>query len=142
MQKKYTPQANLDANFEDRNAFVIGMAKFGEEAAVQSTLNETLEKGQRHAVNYDDNDNSNDHDDNGDCPIIGLQYNTKGDALHLAELLSTMTMICGSGVTHQRFTNYIISLLKSRENSMMKAWHFLLCSRRDHSKSNGLKIKV
>ena len=56
-KQKYTPQANLDANFEDRNAFVIGMAKFGEEAAVQSTLNETLEKGQRHAVNHDDNDN-------------------------------------------------------------------------------------
>ena len=61
--KKYTQQANLDANFEDRNAFVIGMAKFGEEAAVQSTLNETLEKGQRHAVDHDDNDNDN-HDDN------------------------------------------------------------------------------
>ena len=44
-------QANLDANFEDRNAFVIGMAKYSEEAAVQSKLNEMLEKGQRHAVN-------------------------------------------------------------------------------------------
>ena len=43
-------QANLDANFEDRNAFVIGMAKYSEEAAVQSKLNEMLEKGQRHAV--------------------------------------------------------------------------------------------
>ena len=83
--QKCTPQANLDANFEDRNAFVIGMAKFGEEAAVQSTLNETLEKGQRHAVNHDDNDN---YQRSRQAMAI-VQYNTKGDALHLAELFSS-----------------------------------------------------
>ena len=44
-------QANLDANFEDRNAFVIGMAKYSEEAAQQSKLQEMLDQGQRHAVN-------------------------------------------------------------------------------------------
>ena len=43
-------QANLDANFEDRNAFVIGMAKYSEEAAQQSKLQEMLDQGQRHAV--------------------------------------------------------------------------------------------
>ena len=51
MKQSSLSQANLDANFEDRNAFVIGMAKYSEEAAVQSKLNEMLEKGQRHAVN-------------------------------------------------------------------------------------------
>jgi len=43
-------QANLDANFEDRNAFVTGMAKYSEEAALQSRLHGMLDRGQQHAV--------------------------------------------------------------------------------------------
>lgn len=43
-------QANFDTNFEDRNAFVTGVAKYIEEATVHSNLNEMLEEGQDHAV--------------------------------------------------------------------------------------------
>ena len=39
-------QANFDTNFEDRNAFITGVAKYIEEATVHSSLNEMLE------VNY------------------------------------------------------------------------------------------
>ena len=39
-------QANFDTNFEDRNAFVTGVAKYIEEATVHSNLNEMLEEGQ------------------------------------------------------------------------------------------------
>ncbi|XP_003737710.1 cytoplasmic FMR1-interacting protein [Galendromus occidentalis] len=42
--------ANFDTNFEDRNAFVTGVAKYIEEATVHSELNEMLEQGQQHAV--------------------------------------------------------------------------------------------
>jgi len=38
-------QANFDTNFEDRNAFVTGVAKYIEEATVHSNLNEMLEEG-------------------------------------------------------------------------------------------------
>ena len=37
-------------NFEDRNAFVTGVAKYIEEATVHSNLNEMLEEGHDHAV--------------------------------------------------------------------------------------------
>ena len=36
-------QANFDTNFEDRNAFITGMAKYIEEATVHSNLNEMSE---------------------------------------------------------------------------------------------------
>lgn len=42
--------ANFDTNFEDRNAFVTGVAKYIEEATVHAELNEMLEQGQEHAV--------------------------------------------------------------------------------------------
>ncbi|OQR79720.1 cytoplasmic FMR1-interacting protein-like [Tropilaelaps mercedesae] len=42
--------ANFDTNFEDRNAFVTGVAKYIEEATVHSELNEMLEQGEQHAV--------------------------------------------------------------------------------------------
>ena len=34
----YALQANMDTNFEDRNAFVTGVAKYIEEATVHSKL--------------------------------------------------------------------------------------------------------
>ncbi|XP_040569024.1 cytoplasmic FMR1-interacting protein [Lepeophtheirus salmonis] len=43
-------EANFDTNFEDRNAYVTGVAKYIEEATVHSELNKLLEKGQEHAV--------------------------------------------------------------------------------------------
>jgi len=43
-------QANFDTNFEDRNAFITGVAKYIEEATVHSSLNEMLEEGHEHAV--------------------------------------------------------------------------------------------
>ncbi|CAL8114581.1 unnamed protein product [Orchesella dallaii] len=43
-------QANFDTNFEDRNGFVTGIAKYIEEATVHAALNEFLEEGQSHAV--------------------------------------------------------------------------------------------
>ncbi len=43
-------QANFDTNFEDRQAFVTGVAKYIEEATVHSGLNEMLEEGHEHAV--------------------------------------------------------------------------------------------
>ncbi|XP_026473678.1 cytoplasmic FMR1-interacting protein-like [Ctenocephalides felis] len=43
-------QANFDTNFEDRNGFVTGIAKYIEEATVHASLNELLEEGQQHAV--------------------------------------------------------------------------------------------
>ncbi|KAI5738893.1 hypothetical protein M8J77_012386 [Diaphorina citri] len=43
-------QANFDTNFEDRNGFVTGVAKYIEEATVHSSLNELLEEGLEHAV--------------------------------------------------------------------------------------------
>ena len=36
---------NFDTNFEDRNAFVCGVAKYIEEATVQAQLNRMLEEG-------------------------------------------------------------------------------------------------
>ncbi|XP_078682479.1 cytoplasmic FMR1-interacting protein 2-like isoform X4 [Branchiostoma floridae x Branchiostoma belcheri] len=43
-------QANFDTNFEDRTAFVTGIAKFMEEATVHAKLNEMLEEGDEYAV--------------------------------------------------------------------------------------------
>ncbi|PSN54695.1 Cytoplasmic FMR1-interacting protein [Blattella germanica] len=43
-------QANFDTNFEDRNGFVTGVAKYIEEATVHASLNELLEEGLVHAV--------------------------------------------------------------------------------------------
>lgn len=43
-------QANFDTNFEDRNGFVTGIAKYIEEATVHANLNEQLEEGNDHAV--------------------------------------------------------------------------------------------
>lgn len=43
-------QANFDTNFEDRNGFVTGIAKYIEEATVHASLNELLEEGLEHAV--------------------------------------------------------------------------------------------
>ncbi|XP_017756802.1 PREDICTED: cytoplasmic FMR1-interacting protein [Eufriesea mexicana] len=43
-------QANFDTNFEDRNGFVTGIAKYIEEATVHASLNELLEEGLKHAV--------------------------------------------------------------------------------------------
>ena len=40
---KFCFQANFDTNFEDRNAFITGVAKYIEEATVHSSLNEMLE---------------------------------------------------------------------------------------------------
>ncbi|XP_026330078.1 cytoplasmic FMR1-interacting protein-like, partial [Hyposmocoma kahamanoa] len=42
--------ANFDTNFEDRNGFVTGIAKYIEEATVHANLNELLEEGNAHAV--------------------------------------------------------------------------------------------
>ena len=43
-------QVNFDTNFEDREAFITGVAKYIEEATVHSNLNELLEEGHDHAV--------------------------------------------------------------------------------------------
>ncbi|EEB13869.1 conserved hypothetical protein [Pediculus humanus corporis] len=43
-------QANFDTNFEDRNGFVTGIAKYIEEATIHSSLNELLDEGLEHAV--------------------------------------------------------------------------------------------
>ncbi|XP_039270661.1 cytoplasmic FMR1-interacting protein 2-like [Styela clava] len=43
-------QANFDTNFEDRNAFVTGVAKYIEEATVHSDMNAMLEEGETYAV--------------------------------------------------------------------------------------------
>lgn len=43
-------QADFDTNFEDRQAFITGVAKYIEEATVHSSLNEMLEEGHEHAV--------------------------------------------------------------------------------------------
>lgn len=43
-------QANFDTNFEDRNGFVTGIAKYIEEATVHASLNKLLDEGQEHAV--------------------------------------------------------------------------------------------
>lgn len=43
-------QANFDTNFEDRNAYVTGVAKYIEEATVHADLNKLLEKGQEFAA--------------------------------------------------------------------------------------------
>ncbi|XP_032829340.1 cytoplasmic FMR1-interacting protein 2 [Petromyzon marinus] len=43
-------QANFDTNFEDRNAFVTGIARYIEQATVHSGMNEMLEEGQEYAV--------------------------------------------------------------------------------------------
>ncbi|XP_047741717.1 cytoplasmic FMR1-interacting protein isoform X2 [Hyalella azteca] len=42
--------ANFDTNFEDRNAYVTGIAKYMEEAATHAELNKLLEEGEQHAV--------------------------------------------------------------------------------------------
>ena len=41
---------SFDTNFEDRNAFVCGVAKYIEEATVQAQLNQMLEDGEKHAT--------------------------------------------------------------------------------------------
>ncbi|KPM03538.1 hypothetical protein QR98_0019710 [Sarcoptes scabiei] len=41
---------NFDTNFEDRSAFVCGVAKYIEEATVQCHLNVMLDEGEKHAV--------------------------------------------------------------------------------------------
>ena len=43
-------QANMDTNFEDRGAFVTGVARYIEEATVHAKLNELLEEGHEYAV--------------------------------------------------------------------------------------------
>ncbi|XP_050079381.1 cytoplasmic FMR1-interacting protein [Anopheles maculipalpis] len=43
-------QANFDTNFEDRNGFVTGIAKYIEEATTHANLNQLLDEGQKHAV--------------------------------------------------------------------------------------------
>uniref|UniRef100_A0AAR2K7E8 Cytoplasmic FMR1-interacting protein n=1 Tax=Pygocentrus nattereri TaxID=42514 RepID=A0AAR2K7E8_PYGNA len=43
-------QPNFDTNFEDRNAFVTGIARYIEQATVHSSMNEMLEEGQEYAV--------------------------------------------------------------------------------------------
>ncbi|KAF2356380.1 Protein of unknown function DUF1394 [Trinorchestia longiramus] len=42
--------ANFDTNFEDRNAYVTGIAKYMEEAATHAELNKLLDEGEQHAV--------------------------------------------------------------------------------------------
>jgi len=42
--------ANFDTNFEDRSAYVTGVAKYMEEAATHAELNKLLEEGEQHAV--------------------------------------------------------------------------------------------
>ncbi|CAG0889224.1 unnamed protein product [Darwinula stevensoni] len=49
-QCSVTYKANFDTNFEDRNAFITGVAKYIEEATVHADLNEMLEEGHKHAV--------------------------------------------------------------------------------------------
>lgn len=41
---------NFDTNFEDRNAFVCGVAKYIEEATIQAELNRMLEEGKRRGL--------------------------------------------------------------------------------------------
>uniref|UniRef100_UPI00358DFFAE cytoplasmic FMR1-interacting protein 2-like n=1 Tax=Myxine glutinosa TaxID=7769 RepID=UPI00358DFFAE len=43
-------KANFDTNFEDRNAFVTGIARYIEQATVHSSMNEMLEEGEGYAV--------------------------------------------------------------------------------------------
>ncbi|XP_071846795.1 cytoplasmic FMR1-interacting protein 2-like isoform X2 [Apostichopus japonicus] len=45
-----TYQPNFDTNFEDRTAFVTGIAKYTEEATVHSELNKLLDEGETYAV--------------------------------------------------------------------------------------------
>lgn len=44
--KSIVYHANMDNNFEDRNAFVCGVAKYLEEANYQAKLNQMLEEGE------------------------------------------------------------------------------------------------
>ncbi|KAG5852723.1 hypothetical protein ANANG_G00065610 [Anguilla anguilla] len=43
-------QPNFNTNFEDRNAFVTGIARYIEQATIHSSMNEMLEEGQEYAV--------------------------------------------------------------------------------------------
>ncbi len=43
-------QVSLDTNFEDKTAFITGISKYIEEAAVQAQLNKLLEQGNDHAI--------------------------------------------------------------------------------------------
>lgn len=43
-------KVNLDTNFEDKNAYVTGMSKYMEEAAMHAKLNKLLDKGNEHAI--------------------------------------------------------------------------------------------
>uniref|UniRef100_A0A803TDL6 Cytoplasmic FMR1 interacting protein 1 n=1 Tax=Anolis carolinensis TaxID=28377 RepID=A0A803TDL6_ANOCA len=43
-------QPNFNTNFEDRNAFVTGIARYIEQATVHSNMNEMLEEGQEYAI--------------------------------------------------------------------------------------------
>ncbi|PAV64134.1 hypothetical protein WR25_05628 isoform C [Diploscapter pachys] len=44
-------RANFDTNFEDRSAFVTGIAKYGEEATRHAEFNDMLTEGLNHAAN-------------------------------------------------------------------------------------------
>ncbi|TNM87595.1 hypothetical protein fugu_005816 [Takifugu bimaculatus] len=43
-------QPNFNTNFEDRNAFVTGIARYIEQATVHSSMNEMLEEGHEYAI--------------------------------------------------------------------------------------------
>ena len=43
-------EVNLDSNFEDKTAYVTGISKYIEEAAIQAQLNKLLEQGNEHAI--------------------------------------------------------------------------------------------
>ena len=43
-------QANFETNFEDRTAFITGVAKYMEEATVHANINAMLEKGNQYAA--------------------------------------------------------------------------------------------
>ena len=45
--KSIVCHTNFDTNFEDRNAFVCGVAKYIEEATIQAELNRMLEEGKQ-----------------------------------------------------------------------------------------------
>jgi cytoplasmic FMR1 interacting protein len=43
-------EVNLDSNFEDKTAYITGISKYIEEAAIQAQLNKLLEQGNEHAI--------------------------------------------------------------------------------------------
>lgn len=62
---------NFDTNFEDRNAFVCGVAKYIEEATIQAELNRMLEEGKfdRVAAHFLD----------AKCLNLEIAFNTHSD---------------------------------------------------------------